>query len=133
MSESVRSRFASGRHAGVLIPLFSVPSRRSWGIGEISDLVHLDRWLRKAGLDFIQILPVNEMQEGQSSPYSALSAMALDPIFIAVDEVDDWIAAGGEEAMSEEDRATLASARASSRVEYAMVRDVKSRALKHAF
>ena len=32
------SRFDSGRHAGVLVPLFSIPSRVSWGIGEIPDL-----------------------------------------------------------------------------------------------
>ena len=67
---------AAGRHAGVLVPLFSIPSRRSWGIGEIPDLVPLSRWLESAGFDFVQFLPLNEMQEGQSSPYSALSAMA---------------------------------------------------------
>ncbi len=87
-------RFNSGRHAGVLVPLFSIPSRRSWGIGELPDLVPFARWLESAGFDFVQFLPLNEMQEGQSSPYSALSAMAIDPIFIAVENVDDWIAAG---------------------------------------
>src|SRR6185312_34725 len=85
-----RGRFSTGRHAGVLVPLFSIPSRRSWGIGEIPDLVPLARWLQSTGLDFVQLLPVNEMQEGQSSPYSALSAMALDPIFIALADVKDW-------------------------------------------
>ena len=97
----------AGRHAGVLVPLFSIPSRRSWGIGEIPDLVPLSRWLDQAGLDFVQFLPLNEMQEGQSSPYSALSAMALDPVFIAVDDVDEWVAAG-DEALAAEDRAALA-------------------------
>ena len=42
------------------------------------------RWLARAGLDFVQLLPVNEMEDGQNSPYSALSAMAIDPIFICV-------------------------------------------------
>ena len=30
--------FFHGRHAGLLVPLFSLPSRESWGIGEIGDL-----------------------------------------------------------------------------------------------
>ena len=94
MPEVVAPRFNTGRHAGVLVPLFSVPSRRSWGIGEIPDLVPLSRWLDQAGCDFVQFLPLNEMQEGQSSPYSALSAMALDPVFISVEDVEDWVAAG---------------------------------------
>ena len=69
-------RFDTGRHAGALVPLFSIPSRGSWGIGEIPDVARFARWLSSAGLDVVQLLPVNEMADGQSSPYSALSAMA---------------------------------------------------------
>ena len=83
-------RFASGRHAGIMVPLFSIPTRSSWGIGEISDLEPLSRWMSSAGLDFVMLLPLNEMEEGQSSPYSALSAMAVDPIFIALRDVEDF-------------------------------------------
>ena len=53
-------RFDTGRHAGLLVPLFSMPSSASWGVGEIADLPHAARWLRRAGLDFLQLLPVNE-------------------------------------------------------------------------
>ena len=126
------ARFSQGRHAGVLVPLFSIPSRRSWGIGELPDLVPLARWLRSAGLDFVQLLPLNEMQEGQSSPYSALSAMAIDPIFIALDDVDEWVASGGA-ALGDAERRSLASVRSSSRVDYAGVRALKTRALAAAF
>jgi 4-alpha-glucanotransferase len=132
MGERGGARFNAGRHAGVLVPLFSIPSRRSWGIGEIPDLVPLSRWLDLAGCDFVQFLPLNEMQEGQSSPYSALSAMALDPLFIAVDDVPDWVNAGGDELLAE-DRAALAHARAAPRVDYAVVRALKGRALRQAF
>ncbi|HET7219623.1 MAG TPA: 4-alpha-glucanotransferase [Vicinamibacterales bacterium] len=125
-------RFSQDRHAGVLVPLFSIPSRRSWGIGELPDLVPLARWLRSAGLDFVQLLPLNEMQEGQSSPYSALSAMAIDPIFIALDDVDEWVAAGAG-VLDEDDRRTLAAVRSSERVNYARVRALKTRALGAAF
>ncbi len=122
-------RFSRGRHAGVLVPLFSIPSRRSWGIGEIPDLVLFGRWLRSAGLDFVQLLPMNEMQEGQSSPYSALSAMAIDPIYIALDEVDEWVE--GEEPDARE--TWHGDGDSVQRVDYAAVRVAKSRALRTAF
>ena len=66
--------FFRGRHAGLLVPLFSVPSRQSWGVGEIGDLPALGGWLAEAGYSFVQLLPLNEMAEGQNSPYSALTA-----------------------------------------------------------
>ena len=125
-------RFNTGRHAGVLVPLFSIPSRRSWGIGELPDLVPFARWLESAGFDFVQFLPLNEMQEGQSSPYSALSAMAIDPIFVALDNVDVWIAAG-DGVLGADDRATLDRVRSAPRVDYAAVRGLKNRALRRAF
>ncbi len=125
-------RFNAGRHAGVLVPLFSIPSRRSWGIGELPDLVPLSRWLESAGFDFVQFLPLNEMQEGQSSPYSALSAMAIDPIFIAVEDVHEWVVAG-DDALSSEERAALEEVRSAARVDYGVVRALKNRALRRAF
>ena len=118
-----------GRHAGALVPLFSIPSRRSWGIGEIPDLVRLGRWLDHAGMAFVQLLPVNEMQEGQSSPYSALSAMALDPIFIAIDDLPETAGV----AMPRDEQHAIARARAAASVQYPAVRAAKRLALERAF
>src|SRR5262245_51140303 len=126
-------RFASGRHAGALVPLFSIPSRASWGIGEIPDLPRFARWLSSAGFDIVQLLPVNEMADGQNSPYSALSAMAIDPIYIAVGDLEDFVEGGGEGALSSEDRSDLDLARASGAVDYRRVRALKTRALREAF
>src|SRR5205085_1466782 len=87
-----RSRDAGGgmnveraqvRRAGIAIPLFSFPSTESWGIGEIPDIAPLAGWLAAAGQRIVQLLPLNEMASGQQSPYSAMSAMAIDPIFIS--------------------------------------------------
>jgi 4-alpha-glucanotransferase len=126
-------RFASGRHVGAMVPLFSIPSRRSWGVGEIPDLVPLSRWLASAGFDFVQLLPVNEMEEGQSSPYSALSAMAVDPIFLSLEAVEDFAAIGGEASLSADERRMLDEVRAAKRVEHESVRALKSAALERAF
>ena len=93
--------FTCGRHAGLLLPLFSAPSRRSWGIGELADLPirrRLDP--ASAGLDFLQVLPLNEMAVDDQSPYAALSAMAIDPIYVAVHQIPDFEAQGGEAALA---------------------------------
>jgi 4-alpha-glucanotransferase len=125
--------FFQGRHAGLLVPLFSIPSRASWGIGEIGDLRRLAEWLADGGFSFVQLLPINEMADGQNSPYSAMSAMAIDPIFISPAAVPDIEALGGERLLAGEDRAQLAAARASRGVDYAAVRAIKTRALRAGF
>ena len=82
--------FETGRHAGVLVPLFSLVSTRGWGIGEIGDIAAFASWVRSAGHDFLQLLPVTEVGYGESSPYSAMTAMAIDPIYISMAEVADF-------------------------------------------
>ena len=125
--------FFQGRHAGLLVPLFSIPSRSSWGIGEILDLPRLGAWMAEAGFSFVQLLPINEMADGQNSPYSAMSAMAIDPIFIAPDAVPDIEALGGAQLLTGEDRRQLEAARHAPAVDYATVRAIKTRALRAGF
>ena len=125
-------RTGASRAAGLLLPLFSMPSSRSWGIGELSDLPALARWMEGAGLRVLQWLPINEMATGQSSPYSALSAMAIDPIFIAVEEVEEFRALGGD-ALDGAMRGLRDHVRASRAGDYRAVRSLKDRALRAAF
>lgn len=125
--------FHTGRHAGVLIPLFSMPSRRSWGIGEIPDLALFARWMSRAGLDFVQLLPVNDMDDAHNSPYAARSAMAIDPLFVAIAELPDFTAAGGEDTLGPEAKDALATARHAATLNYPAVRVAKTAALQSAF
>jgi 4-alpha-glucanotransferase len=121
------------RRAGVLIPLFACPSSTSWGIGDIGDVPLIARWLAGAGQRVFQLLPINEMASGQQSPYSAMSAMAIDPIFIRVNDVPEFVAIGGEQTLSPDNRARLARARQAPQVEYPTVRALKQHALRAAF
>src|SRR5438105_446287 len=118
------------RRAGTLIPLFSLPSSRSWGIGEIGDIAAIARWLDAAGIRILQLLPINEMPPGESSPYSALSAMAIDPQFITLDEVEDFQEIGGEEALEPGLRARLDAVRVAPRIQYAEVRALEELVLR---
>ena len=122
----------SARRSGILIPLFSSASERSWGVGDIGDLQYVTSWLHDAGQRVLQLLPINEMAPSQQSPYSAISAMAIDPIYIDVDAIPEFAALGGARSLSPDDRSLLARVRESAAVEYAAVRPLKDRALRAA-
>ena len=121
------------RRAGLLVPLFSIPSSRSWGIGDIGDIGAMTRWLETAGLRLLQLLPINEMPPSETSPYSALSAMAIDPQFIAVGLLEDFVALGGERQLEADLRAWLDRVRAAPGVDYPNVRDLKQIVLRRSF
>lgn len=121
------------RQAGVLLPLFSIRSSADWGIGEIPDLVPWARWCASAGFSAAQVLPVNEASRGQNSPYAALSAFAVDPVYVGVAALEDFELAGGVTALSRDDAALLEAVRASPTVRWDEVRAVKRRALDLAF
>ena len=56
------------------------------------------------------------MAPGDCSPYSAMSAAAIDPIYISLSDVPEFLDAGGEASLSDDDRACLAEVRQSTRV-----------------
>ena len=121
------------RRAGILIPLFSFPSTASWGIGEIGDIVPLARWLEAAGQKLLLLLPINETTPGELSPYSALSAMAIDPQFISLAQVEDFAALGGEAGLDRRLRAQLDRLRSAASVQYEDVRQLKHVVLRRCF
>ena len=123
----------AGRRAGALVPLFSIPTTRSWGIGEIADLPVFAAWLREAGFTVLQLLPVNEMAHGQSSPYSALSAMAIDPIFISLEDIPEFAAVGGADTLNQEQQTQLAAVRSAGSVQHRAVRALKNQVLQTIF
>ena len=121
------------RRCGVLVPLFSAPSTRSWGCGEIGDVAPLTAWLAGAGQRLLQLLPLNEMAPADCSPYSAMSAMAFDPIYVSLLDVEEFVDAGGVASLSADDRSHLLEAQHSPHVPYALVRSLKQRVLATAF
>lgn len=74
------------KRAGVLVPLFSVYSRNSQGIGDFSDLKLLVNWLHSTGNSILQLLPMNEMG-AIFCPYDATSSFALEPAYISLKDI----------------------------------------------
>jgi 4-alpha-glucanotransferase len=121
------------KRAGLMLPLFSATSATSWGIGELPDLVPLVKWMNAGGFSRLMLLPIGAVPDGERSPYSAVSAMAIDPIYIAPAALDDFRRAGGIEALSAEARAALDAAQHARTIQYPLVRRVKREALDLAF
>lgn len=67
-----------------MVPLFSVHSRRSTGIGDLEDLKLLTDWCKKTGNSILQLLPMNELGNN-FCPYESISSFALEPAYAAVD------------------------------------------------
>ncbi len=75
-------------HHGISIPLFSIHSQKSCGIGEFLDLIPLIFWCREVGFDVIQLLPLNDTGM-DTSPYNGISACALNPIYLSISSLPD--------------------------------------------
>jgi 4-alpha-glucanotransferase len=122
---------APRRIVGVTVPLFSLRSEASWGIGEIGDLPAFAALLAKAGIGLIQLLPLAEISAPNTSPYAALSAFGIDPIYLSLTHVADLRDLGNEQALGKDGAAKLEQLRrAPHGIDYDAVRELKRRALR---
>ena len=74
------------RLAGVSIPVFSLRSEHSYGVGDFGDLRRLVDWVVATGMKVIQLLPVNDTTTNHhwsdSCPYNITSFFALHPHYV---------------------------------------------------
>jgi len=82
----VRISNTSWKGAGVGLPVFSIRTAKSFGVGDFGDLKLLIDWAAKVGLKLIQVLPLNDTigthTDADVLPYAAISAFALNPLFL---------------------------------------------------
>ena len=76
----------SWKGAGVGLPVFSIRTKKSFGVGDFGDMKLLVDWAQKVGLKLIQVLPLNDTigthTDADVLPYAAISAFALNPLFL---------------------------------------------------
>ncbi len=74
------------RAAGVALPVFSIRTEDSCGVGDFGDLRLMVDWAAETGMRMIQVLPVCDTTSTHSwtdsHPYNAISAFALHPHYI---------------------------------------------------
>ena len=84
--ENLRIKEKTWRVAGVVVPVFSLRSDTSYGLGDFGDLKRLVDWAVLTGMKVIQILPVNDTTVSHSwsdsYPYNIVSAFALHPHYL---------------------------------------------------
>lgn len=121
--------FTAQRSAGILLPAFSPRRKGDLGIGDTLALREWIDWAAEHQVGFIQLLPINE-NGPEESPYSAISSVALDPIYLALD-------AGEIPGLSEADltsaRSQMGAARTGKNVNYPAVRLAKRTLLELAW
>lgn len=106
------------RLAALLLPVFSLHREGDLGIGDTRSMLEWIDLAADHGVGLFQMLPINEMGV-DDSPYNAISSVALEPLYLAFEDVPgidaDLLAEAREEA----------GARLSDRVDYGLVRRLK--------
>ncbi len=80
----IEDRNHTVKTTGILIPAFSTRRHGDLGIGDTLGMREWIDWAAKHGIGFLQLLPINE-NGSDESPYSAISSIALDPIYLSFD------------------------------------------------
>ena len=80
------NRIGFRQHHGIVLPLFSIRTQNSGGIGEYLDLLPLIDWCAEVGFEIIQLLPLNDTGH-ETSPYSSLTAHALNSVHLSLHEL----------------------------------------------
>jgi 4-alpha-glucanotransferase len=123
---------------GVAVQLYTVRSRRNWGIGDFQDLKTLVSWLAPRGASFIGLNPLHALAPAEplrASPYSASSRHFLNVLYIAVTNVPELEHCEAAQARMKEPsfEARLLKLRGGPLVDYAGVAEVKLEILRLLF
>jgi 4-alpha-glucanotransferase len=84
--EPVNLPFRDWKGAGCVIPIFSLRSEGSFGVGDFGDLLKMIDWAALTGQRIIQILPINDTTISHmwtdSYPYNSISIYAFHPQYV---------------------------------------------------
>lgn len=116
---------------GFAIQLYALTSARNWGVGDFSDLLSLVKLCAQKGGDVIGINPLNVLFHDypeNASPYSSISRLFLNPIYIDVEKVT-----GYQPAMLCGQEKILQTVRESKDIDYTAVYRLKISVLRRIF
>lgn len=77
--------------AGVAIPVFSLKSQKSFGVGDFGDLKKMIDWAVSTDQQIVQILPINDTTMTHtwtdSYPYNSISIYAFHPMYMDINQL----------------------------------------------
>lgn len=118
---------------GLCTSLFSIRSRRNWGVGDLTDLAQLLAWCGSIGAEFAGLNPLHALRNsgGDISPYSPVSRLFRNVLYLDVEAIPELADAGAARAWLESAAvgAELGRLRAAARVDYEGVMRLKRPAL----
>jgi len=120
------------RSGGILLPVFSMRRAGDIGIGDTTSVKLFLKWFKDIGVNFLQVLPIN-ITGGDNSPYSALSSVALDPVYVDVSLLGGVSETDIELALQQATSDSGVDFIHASKVEYHIVKQVKSGLLRIAY
>jgi 4-alpha-glucanotransferase len=85
---------------GWMVQLYAARSRQSWGIGDYRDLATLVSWSTDAGADMVLVNPLHApapVLPQQNSPYSPTSRRYRSPLYLRVEDVEEFSQLGADD------------------------------------
>ncbi len=82
------------RSWGFATQLYSVRSRRSWGVGDLADLTDLAVWSAGLGADYLLVNPLHAAEPlapMEPSPYLPTSRRFFNPLYLRVEQVPEHV------------------------------------------
>ena len=119
--------------AGTLVPVFSLRSKSSFGIGDFGDLKKMIDFVSQTGQRVLQILPINDTTITHtwtdSYPYSCISIFAIHPQYADLNQLP----AIADKAEAKKYEALRIKLNALSQIDYEAVNNAKTEYLKIIF
>jgi 4-alpha-glucanotransferase len=97
-------RGAPRRMWALAVQLYGVRSRRNWGHGDFSDLLCLIDIAADLGAAGIGLNPLHNRLRDQESPYFPSSRLLIDPLYIDVEAIPEFVGCADETLRQEEER-----------------------------
>lgn len=91
-ADSLPARTKRARTWGLMAQLYSVRSRRSWGIGDIEDLADLTAIAGAAGADWLLVNPLHAAEPVppiEDSPYLPTTRRFFSPMYVRVESIPE--------------------------------------------
>lgn len=125
------SDIESAKLWGYSLQLYALRSKRNWGVGDFTDLKSFATMCKKAGADVIGLNPLNVLFHDfpeNASPYSSISRLFLNPIYIDVENVP-----GFNEQIKAKYEKEICEAKKGDHIDYTKVYSLKAKVLAELF
>lgn len=133
MIDLSKNPYLQKRVAGVSLPLSSMKGTGDWGCGDMSSLQEWVEYFSKYDTKILQILPLWETAPREHCPYSALSAYAIDPVYISIKDVPEVQKSASAQDIIADLQPEIENWRKSENVQFDAIKPAKYRVLWAAY